>query len=161
MRRRRRCLGGQRFQEGKQVAHIIERHALIGGVGKCRVEVLAVAPHAAQHGVDEGGFAPGADAVPRSDEMLGTLNVPKGVSRARPPPSRCLSSCFGVAWQDAHPPTLKRVSPLARLGVWAGSAPRGDDLGDGQDIEGDGSGERHDAESGNEGPDAHAFILSS
>ena len=52
-----------------------------------------------------------------SGEMLGTLKVPNGVASASPPPSRRLSSCLGVAWQEAQPPILNMVSPLARLAV--------------------------------------------
>ena len=53
--------------------------------------------------------------------MLGTLKVPNGVASAKPPPRRSSSFCFGVAWQEAQPPMLNMVSPLARSTVRGGS----------------------------------------
>src|SRR5262245_7142674 len=56
-----------------------------------------------------------------SDEMFGTLNVPKAVGNASPPPRRVASSCFGTAWHDEQPPMRNIVRPLARSGLYEAS----------------------------------------
>jgi hypothetical protein len=70
-------VGRQRAQKGKQVADVVERHALIGGIGKSRIEVFAVASDAAQHGIDEGFFRPGADAMRRIGRQVGRIKASK------------------------------------------------------------------------------------
>ena len=58
----RRRNGRQGAYESEQVAHVVERHALVGRVGKRGVEVLAVTADAFQHGVGELQLRPGADS---------------------------------------------------------------------------------------------------
>ena len=67
-----------RAYESEQIAHVVERHALVGRVGKRGVEVLAVSADAFQHGVGELQLRPAPIPAFASGEMFGTLKVPNG-----------------------------------------------------------------------------------
>src|SRR5262252_10553688 len=53
----------QRLEIGKQIAHVLEPHALVRGVGKGRIVMTAVGRGPLPHGGDEIRLAPAADAV--------------------------------------------------------------------------------------------------
>src|SRR5262249_34139657 len=53
----------QRLEIGKQVAHVLQPHALVRGVRKGRIVMAAVVRGALPHGGDEIRLAPIADAV--------------------------------------------------------------------------------------------------
>src|ERR1041384_8507078 len=53
----------QGFQISEQIAQIVESHALIGGVRKSRIKMLAAGRGAFGHSGDEIRLAPGADAI--------------------------------------------------------------------------------------------------
>src|SRR5262249_38295801 len=51
------------MEEGEEVAHVPQPHALVGGVGEGRIVMAAAGRGALPHGADETPLAPAADAV--------------------------------------------------------------------------------------------------
>src|SRR5690606_18290226 len=65
------------FDEGEEIAHVVQRHALVGRIRERRIKVLAVATDTAEHGIDERDLAPAADAVLRIGRNVGCVERPE------------------------------------------------------------------------------------
>ena len=122
----------QAVEIGLEVDQVLKAHALVRGVGKRRIEILAVGCHAALHRVDEVERAPIADAC----LLVGRdIRHVEGADRAssgsgRPPAAPCLGLAIvalfqrrGVALGAAA--RGEHVFAVGEVGVWAGSADAG------------------------------------
>ncbi|MNL39618.1 hypothetical protein D3C87_1619050 [compost metagenome] len=112
----------QGLQIGKEIADILRRHAHIGAIGERRIEMLAIRPDAAGHGIAELSQRPAADTDIRIGRNIGNMEGAEWAWQ-RPPAGHDLQriafgpGCSMAAGASAGPEQLLAMGQIRRAGI--------------------------------------------